>query len=158
MMHHNQMQKNKISTSLLRVIKAFLHIDKNARYCGTDQQLFSSEIHMIRAIKENEGIHITGLAKILRVTKGAVSQMMIKLEKKGFVNKERDRQNQSRLSIKLTQKGEIAYVNHLKFHDTFDDLINETLKNASEDNVVFLETFLLKLERRIESYEKIEMK
>ncbi|WP_243143417.1 hypothetical protein [Clostridium estertheticum] len=37
-------------------------IDKQTSYYGTDKQLSYAEIHVIIAIKENGGIHVTGLA------------------------------------------------------------------------------------------------
>lgn len=154
MMNFNNERKNKISYSLLTVIYKFIENDTQTRYYGTDTPLFSSEIHMIRAIKEEEGIHITGLAKKLGVTKGAVSQIVNKLNKKGFITKETDLNNQSRLVIKLTPKGEIADANHVKLHDKFDALINDIIKDASNEEVSFLKNFLSKVEEQIDDFEK----
>lgn len=154
MMNFNNERKNKISYSLLTVIYKFIENDKQIRYYGTDTPLFSSEIHMIRAIKEEEGIHITGLANKLGVTKGAVSQIVNKLNKKGFITKETDLYNQSKLIIKLTPKGEIADSNHVKLHKKFDTLINDILKDASNEEVAFLRNFLNKVEEQIEDFEE----
>ncbi len=154
MMNLNNERKNKISYSLLTVIYKFNENDKQTRYYGTDTLLFSSEIHMIRAIKEEEGIHITGLANKLGVTKGAVSQIVNKLNKKGFIKKETDLYNQSKLIIKLTPKGEIADANHVKLHKKFDTLINDVLKDASNEEVAFLKNFLNKVEEQIEDFEE----
>lgn len=153
-MNFNNKPKNKISYSLLTVIYKFMENDKQIRYYGTDTPLFSSEIHMIRAIKEEEGIHITGLANKLGVTKGAVSQIVNKLNKKGFVKKETDSNNQSKLIIKLTPKGEIADANHTKLHDKFDILVNDILKDASNEEIKFLNNFLNKVEAQIEDFEE----
>lgn len=153
-MNFNGERKNKISYSLLTVIYKFIENDKQIRYYGTDTPLFNSEIHMIRAIKEEEGIHITGLAKKLGVTKGAVSQIVNKLNRKGFITKETDIHNQSRLVIKLTCKGEIANANHVKLHDKFDALINDILKDASNEEVLFLKNFLSRVEEQIDNFEK----
>ena len=83
-MNAHNLHELRISYSLLRVVYKFFEIDKRTRYYGIDVPLFPSEIHMINKIKQNEGIHVTGLANILKVTKGAVSQIIMKLEKKGF--------------------------------------------------------------------------
>ena len=153
-MNLNNERKNKISYSLLTVIYKFNENDKQTRYYGTDTLLFSSEIHMIRAIKEEEGIHITGLANKLGVTKGAVSQIVNKLDKKGFIKKETDLYNQSKLIIKLTPNGEIADANHVKLHKNFDTLINDILKDASNEEIAFLKNFLNKVEEQIEDFEE----
>ncbi len=146
--------KNKISYTLLRVVWKLFEVDKKIRYYGTDEQLFEAEIHMIKSIKENEGIHVTGLAQLLEVTKGAVSQIVMRLEKKGMVIKDKDPSNQSRLALRLTPKGETAYVNHEKLHQQFDSLINEILKNASQGEIAFLSNFLDLLVDKIDDYAK----
>ena len=146
--------KNRISYTLLRVVWKLFEVDKKTRNYGTDEQLFEAEIHMIKSIKENEGVHVTGLAELLEVTKGAVSQIVMRLEKKGMVIKDKDDNNQSRLVLRLTPKGETAYVNHEKFHQEFDDLVSAILKEASRENIAFLTDFLVLLEDKIDDYKK----
>lgn len=153
MMNINSKRKNKISYSLLRVINKFDEIDKKTRYYGTDTPLFSAEINMLRIIKENEGIHITGIADKLGVTKGAVSQMVSRLDKKGLIKKEVSLYNQSKLMLRLTPKGEIAEANHEEFHNRFDLFIENMLKDASEENIKFLKEFLKYFEEEMISFE-----
>jgi DNA-binding MarR family transcriptional regulator len=131
----------------------FMDIDKKTRYYGTDVPLFYAEIHLIKAIKENEGIHITGLAQYLEVTKGAVSQMLMKLEKKGFIVKEKDPGNQSRFLLKLTPKGETAHLNHMRLHQEFDEIVNDILKDQDQAKIEFLQHFLTRLIEKMERYE-----
>ena len=137
----------------MRVVWKLFEIDKKTRYYGTDQQLYEAEIHMIKSIKESEGIHVTGLADLLGVTKGAVSQIIMRLQKKGMIIKDTDPRNLSRLVLRLTPKGETAYVNHEKLHQEFDDLVSEILKDASEDKIAFLREFLDVLNNRMDDYE-----
>lgn len=158
MMNINNERKNKISYSLLRIFVKFGEIDKKARYYGTDTALFSSEINMVRVIKENQGISVTGIAEKLGVTKGAVSQIINKLNSKGIIKKEQDVYNQSRLNILLTEKGEIAEANHEKFHDNFDCLIESILENATDENLEFLKVFLNMLEVKLDNFEEGNIK
>lgn len=132
----------RISYSLLGVIYKFFDIDQKTRYYGTDHSLSYVEIHLITAIHRNEGIHVTGLAEVLGVTKGAVSQVLMKLETKGYVLKERDQLNQSRFLLKLTPKGETAHRHHIEFHDKFDELVRQLLLGQTNENVQFLEDFI----------------
>lgn len=153
MMNIDNIKKVEISYLLLVLIEKVLEIEKKARYYGTDTPLFHSEIHMIKAIKENEGIHITGLAENLRVTKGAVSQVAIKLQKKGLIKKERDINNNSKFILKLTSTGEIAYYNHLKFHQELDQMLAEILNGESEERINFLKEFLITFENKLSIFE-----
>jgi len=42
---------------LLGLVYRLFEVDKKNRYYGTDEPLFESEIHMIKAVKENKGIY-----------------------------------------------------------------------------------------------------
>lgn len=146
--------REKMSYTFLRIVTKLSELDKKIRYYGTDQPLYEAEIHMIKSIKENEGIHVTGLAEMLGVTKGAVSQIITKLEHKGMVIKNTDPQNLSRLLLQLTQKGETAYQHHEKLHQEFDALFDALLKNGTEENKIFLNNFLHSLDKKIDEIEK----
>lgn len=149
MMNMKFKRRTKISCTLLRVMSELSKFDKQTRSYGTDEHLFDAEIHMIKSVKENEGIHVTGLAELLGVTKGAVSQIIMKLQKKGMIIKDTDPRNLSRLMLRLTSKGEIAYLYHEKFHQELDDLVNGILDKATEDKKVFLKSFLDSFEEKL---------
>ncbi|WP_081300614.1 MarR family winged helix-turn-helix transcriptional regulator [Clostridium beijerinckii] len=151
MMNLNFDNKLKISYTLLRLVTKLSELDKQTSYYGTDKQLFEAEIHMIKAIKESEGIHVIGLAEKLGVTKGAVSQIITKLQKKGMTIKEIDPNNLSRLIIRLTPKGEIAYLHHEKIHQDFDVLVNNILNDSSDEEKTFLKKFLNSLEEKVDT-------
>lgn len=144
--------RDKISYTILRVVWKLFAADRKTRYYGTDQPLHEAEIHMIKAIKEHEGIHVTGLAEALGVTKGAVSQILMKLARKGMIVKDRDADNQSRLVLRLSPKGETAHIHHEQFHQIFDDAVGEILGGASEAETVFLKGFFTALERKIDEF------
>ncbi len=150
----NGKNRSKISYTLLRVVWKLSEADKKTRYYGTKEQLFEAEIHMIKSIKENEGIHVTGLAELLGVTKGAVSQIVKRLHKKGMIIKDTDPRNLSRLALRLAPKGEIAYIHHQMLHQEFDRVVDEALNNASKEQRVFLKEFLDSLEYKIDNFEK----
>lgn len=142
--------KLKIGDLLLSVIRNFVEHDTKARYFGTDTKLNHSEIHMIQFIKEQkERLHISAIARKLGITKGAVSQTIKRLEKKGFVLKEVDTENKSRLLIRLTPKGEKAHYYHKKYHRQLDSIILDVLKNTDDENIMFLNNFLWQLDREI---------
>lgn len=144
--------RGKISYMLLGVVCNLLEVLKKTHHFGMDEDLFEAEIHMIKDIKDNEGIHVTGLAEKLNVTKGAVSQILKKLEKKGMIVKERDASNQSRLLLALTPRGEEAYELHARLHREFDDVIDSILQDASGENREFLKNFLVSLNMKLEEF------
>ena len=154
MTHMKFERGNRISYTLLRVFGKIHAVDKKTRTYGTEVKLHDAEIHMIKSIKENDGIHVTGLADILGVTKGAVSQILMKLEKKGMIQKKIDPDNLSRLSLCLTSKGEVAYFHHEELHEEFDQMVDSILEGTSTENAGFLLSFFNALEEKIDTMSK----
>lgn len=152
-MNFKSKNKTKLSYTFLRIVYKLFELEKKERYYGTDQPLHEAEIHMIKCIEENEGIHVTGLADRLGVTKGAVSQIIAKLTQKGMIIKDTDPKNLSRLLISLTDKGKIAYENHERVHEKYEELFNDLLKGESEENRKFLKRFFDSLEKRLDNEE-----
>ena len=67
MMNLNDAKNTEISYLLFKIIKKFSEIDKKTRYYGTDRPLFYSEIHMIKAIKENYQSEEESLDEIIQI-------------------------------------------------------------------------------------------
>ena len=89
---------------------------------------------------------MTDLAGLLGITKGAVSQHLKKMEKKGLVNKIEDPQNSSRSIVKLTSKGKMAYYAHKHWHETMDGGFKNYFMSLDEKQVDFLLDFIDKAE------------
>ncbi|OZB90138.1 MarR family winged helix-turn-helix transcriptional regulator [Paenibacillus sp. XY044] len=149
MMNNEKLTKENIGSHLLDVFQAFGKQDRKIRDYGVEEPLFHSEIYTLAEIREHEGIHITALAERCGVTKGAISQVLKKLEQKGLVRKEKDARNQSRLMLKVTSKGEIAYARHLEYQNQFKHMVVEVLGDAPDEQARWIREFLTKLEERI---------
>ena len=136
------MKEMNIDMKLLNVISLFVEAERKPRYYGTNAPIHSAEIRMLRMVREHEGIHVGGLAEILGVTKGAVSALLRKLERKGLIVKETDAYNLSKLNIHLTDKGEIAHEHHLRYHEQIDEIFKEILCQYSPKEIDVLHRFL----------------
>lgn len=144
--------KHKIAYDSLHLALALVDLDKKTRYYGTDVPIFYSEIHVIMAIAEHPGIHVGGLADILGVTKGAVSEILKKLERKALVIKEIDDLNLSRYSLNLTEKGKKAHSNHMYYHSILNSMVEDELQDASEHELEFLSTFMASLMKKVKTF------
>ncbi len=145
----------KVGYAILNLIMTYVELDKKTRYYGTDVPIFHSEIHMISTIATHPGIHVGGLAELLGVTKGSVSEIIKKLEQKVLVIKETDAQNLSRLSLRLTEKGMQAHRHHMRYHAVIDELLEEELKDVSPRDVQFLLSFLSNFKARMDELNQI---
>jgi DNA-binding MarR family transcriptional regulator len=121
-------------------------LKKYPRTFGADEQLRSAEIHLIELIGDNQGMSVTGLAKLREVTKGAVSQNLKRLERKGFTQKQDDPANNSRSIVSLTGKGKISYDVHKAWHESMDGGFKKYLSTLEEENIKFLFEFMDKVE------------
>jgi DNA-binding MarR family transcriptional regulator len=141
-MKHASDKTHEIIYSLMNIISKSHAINKKVMHFGTDSSLHQSEIHMIVQIAESNKPYIIGLANNLGITKGAVSQIVNKLEKKGMVIKNIDPDNRSKYSLKLTGKGSLAYRHHTELHNLVDKSLLRIFKKIPDNTIdVFSKTF-----------------
>ena len=133
---------NKISDTLVRIINRYVEAENKPRKYGTEDLLYPSEVHMVMFVGNNEGVGVSELAKIAGVTKGAVSQMLKKLEKRELIQKDEDRANSSRVKIKLTNKGRIVYYAHEMHHEDYDNKLGSFLHNLDDEKIEVIQKFL----------------
>ena len=114
-----------------RVINKYNTLEKKPNDFGTGTLLYRSEIHMIDVIGKNNNINITNLATQLGITKGAVSQSIDRLKKKGMVTKNLSPETENEVVLSLTEKGNQAYIEHLRFHQNFYRMLEGYLQDIS---------------------------
>ncbi|WP_319522440.1 MarR family transcriptional regulator [uncultured Desulfosarcina sp.] len=137
----------KLSRMLLRVFNKFAQNEKKPRRFGVDELLHPSEIHMVMLIGDNPGGHGAELARIAGVTRGAVSQIIAKLEKKGIVEKIDDPENGLKKVPILTNKGKVAYYAHEQYHEEMDKGLYDYVARLTDEQVAVIENFLRGLEK-----------
>jgi DNA-binding MarR family transcriptional regulator len=134
-----------------------LELERSPKRFGTDELLTHSEIHLIEIIGDNRGISVTDIGRALNVTKGAVSQGLKKLEKRGYTTKEPDPDNLSRAIVTLTQKGTTAFEAHREWHEKMDGGFHRYLQQLDENELRIITKFLERTEdflgRRVQSSE-----
>lgn len=118
--------------------------DKKVRLLGDDIELYRSEIHILKIIGDNKDSHVSEIARKFGVTKGAASQTIKKLEKKGVIKKYIDATNNTRTLVKLTDKGKFVYEIHEDFHKKYDNDLFSFLEGLSEHELQILLTFIEK--------------
>ncbi len=83
----------------------------------------TSTLFYIASIAKNPDAHMSGIANILGVTRGAVMQLVLKLEKKGLVERYKNDKDSKKVFLKLTSLGEKAAIGHKQYHqEMYGDL------------------------------------
>jgi DNA-binding MarR family transcriptional regulator len=103
---------------------------------GTDVNLFRAEIHTVQAIGERQGINLTELAELMKVTKGAMSQTITKLAGKKLVKKAYTDENAKEIKLYLTEKGLVSFKNHNEMHMKMYDTVKKYYGADFEEKLV----------------------
>jgi len=134
-----------------RIVKNVTSLENALWDLGDGETLSSTELHTVAAVGEFPLITVTGMAKHMGVTKGASSQLVGKLEKKGYIQKLKRTDNNQEIHLALTGRGELACQWHEEFHHAlqgvyFDritheqmDVFNEVLKKFEGFGEYFLQ-------------------
>ena len=135
-----------LTKQVLSLTNRLIFLEKKSLLRHGDLKLYPSEIHLLDVIDRQPEIHATDIAARLGVTKGAVSQHLKKLEKKGLTMKEEDPENLSRSIVRLTSKGKAAHYAHKHWHETMDGGFKEYTTNLEEEKIAFLLEFITRVE------------
>lgn len=143
----NEEQLKKIRELFVKIINKLNTLERTPRNYGTDELLYTSEIITIETLGYHPDLNVTAFANKHGVTKGAVSQTIKRLEKKGFVTRYKNPVNQREVMLKLTTKGEIAFHQHTLFHLRFAKEFFDEFENMTPEQASFLINFLTKLDQ-----------
>jgi len=121
---------------------------------GTGVLMHTKEIHTIQAIGRHPGINVTKLADNAGVTKGAVSQTINRLLKKGLVRKTHAPGNDKEVVLELTDLGRIGFHNHEKFHMDTLNMAREYHGDQLENKLERINVAVDDIYQMLSAYEK----
>lgn len=131
----------------VQFFKYIMEIEERKLITDEFKELTYNDMHIIEAI----GIDAVGLemprkmsevAKTMSVTTGTLTKAIDSLEKKGYVRRQRSKEDKRVVYILLTERGVLAYRHHEKFHQ---DMIAFILENVSEEESRVLQQALERL-------------
>ena len=130
------------SRNLGRLIMQLRRLERQPHSFGTAGPLTPSEIHTIEAIGFEGGVLMSELAGRLGITKGAVTQLIARLEAKELVTRSPHPIDSRAIVISLTETGREANAAHEEVHLRFYDQLRSQL---SEQEIEIFETCIEKL-------------
>ena len=100
----------------------------------SDNKLSISEMHMLESIGKNgSSVTASDIAQDLDITPPSVTAMIKRLEKKGFITKQKSGDDARRLEIVLTHEGRRAEIAHRYFHRKMVRAITKEMNQAERD-------------------------
>lgn len=133
-----------------RILNKLKEAEKIPLDYGSGEKLHSSEIHTIAYIGSHPDINVTNLAKIMGVTKGAISQAIKKLEKKKLVERYQNPTNNKEILLRLTKKGQIDYHGHEAYHAKYDAQWFEALEKLTPEQIQLIEYLFQEMETTLD--------
>lgn len=133
----NKIQKNtkyheldEKANIIYKFVMTYSDYVKTARDYGTGDIINMVELHTLTVIEENPGITVTEVALEWNRTKGAVSQIIAKLEKRGFIIRKKDGNNARNVHLYATDKGELLSKAHKAYDIKELTWADKTLHNS----------------------------
>lgn len=114
-------------------------------------KLYPSEIHLILFINKELDCNATRIAEKLGLTKGAVSQTLTRLEKKGIIEKTKDPFNKNELTISFTSFGKEVMGAYLKKRKSANEQYDKYLSSLKAEERSVIKRFIQHIEANIDS-------
>ena len=136
------MDREKASKELMdlfiRIVNKYNELEKIPLMHSPGLGLYHSERHMLDRVGDNPHMNMTELARASGVTKGAVSQIVKKLETKGVIRRYKKAANDKEVFIELTKTGERTCEERRRTNKETIKPLREELEFHSDDDVAFL--------------------
>lgn len=129
---------------IVKLFRKILMIEERSMKNRGVHDLSITEIHTIEAIGTRSFRTMSEIAEKLDITMGTLTASVNRLEKKGYVRRERDTSDRRIVLASLTERGEFVEEVHKSFHqDMIDHILNDlklgenqvlirTLRNINE--------------------------
>ena len=134
--------RNTINDILVNLFNEIMDLEEREIIKGEFKNISVNDMHILDAIGPGEGKNMSAIARLRGVTIGSLSTSMNSLVKKGYVTRERGKEDRRVVYISLSEKGKHAYEHHEQFHH---DMIDAILQNLTPDETDSLVKALAKL-------------
>lgn len=126
----NSSNHQKINNILVDLFHNILEIEQVVLKREPFGDLSINEVHTIAAIGERGKGTMSQISSDLGITIGTLTVSVNNLLRKGYVVRHRSSEDRRIVLISLTEKGNVAFRMHRKFHY---DLVNRAIKGISEE-------------------------
>jgi DNA-binding MarR family transcriptional regulator len=133
------------------VIHRISFIEKNKVFPFGDLKLYPSEIHLMLWIDDIQASNATEIASQLGVTKGAISQTISRLAKKGLIQKTKDPFNKNEITLTYPPLGQEALGQYRSLRALVQQRFAHYFSSLSESDRQAIAGFLSHLEATLGS-------
>lgn len=142
-----QNTKRSLNELLVNLFNHVMDLEGKAVITPQFADITNNDMHIIEAIGVEEPRNMSVIAHRLSVTVGTLTTNMNGLEKKGYITRERSREDKRLVYVLLTDKGKKAFYHHRDFHKK---MIKAIVKDLSEEEMGVLYRCLQNLDHFLE--------
>lgn len=122
---------------LVRLFKDIMEIEGKSLITEKYSDITYNDFHVIESIGIQEPKSMSTVAKLMKVTTGTLTKAMDGLTEKGYVERERSKQDKRVVWVSLTEKGKEAYRHHEEFHRRMIAHIKEDLSEQETTVLIY---------------------
>jgi len=137
-----------------RVVNQYNALEKIPVQHSAEHALFHSERHMLDRLGDHPDLNVTELAQSAGVTKGAISQILKKLEGKALVRRYKKATSDKEVFVELTGIGRQVHGERIEHHAAAVLPLVQELSRYSEQEVAVLIGFFRWLDGFMEQSRK----
>ena len=142
---HSMVSDKLLLNKIFQSISNLTSLDRKKIIHFEDLKLYPSEIHLLLFIFHIRDTNITRIAEFLGLTKGAISQTLTRLAKKGVIHKETEPHNKNQLHIRFTTRGEKLMKHVIEFRNSLEEKYLDYISTLSNEEKKIISHFLDKM-------------
>lgn len=143
------MERKDIYITAYRLINKYNAKTKQPKTFGTKEPVCGSEAQVLDVVAHEQPVIASQIAALLGITKGAVSQTLAKLEKKGLI----ERQAASGgVTIRLSAAGQEILTNYYAYRDCRLRKVIATAQSLSPESAAAVLAMLEAFEEALDQY------
>lgn len=136
---HDMKRLQPAFSHLATFLEKYLRVSRIPQDFVPGETLYPTEIHVISWIVEHGPCAVSEIGQAFGTTKGASSQIVGKLTRRGFLRKSPDPDKRSRVLVSPTAKGRTAHDRHMQFHMRHDRVFLEYLSSLPPEQITLFE-------------------
>ena len=138
-------QDRELVTKILDSIALVVSFDKKRIITHEGEKLHPSEIQLFMFLYHEQNTNVTAIANEMGLTKGAISQTLSRLQKKGIISKEMFPEKKNELRVQFTDSGEQLMIQLNKSKKSLEGKYRRYIQALSNKEKEVISNFLDKM-------------
>ncbi len=133
---------SELVNKIFETISKLTFLDRRRKITYQEVRLYPSEIHLLLFIYHIQDANVTKIAERLGLTKGAISQTLSRLYKKGIILKRTEPSKKNQVHVQFTNEGKMLMEHVIEFRNSLETKYLNFLESKSDEEKQTISDFL----------------